>query len=144
MFKNLSLTLILFFAFIWLASCKNDSQEAATQLNQEIMAVHDEVMPKMADINRLKRQISQYKDAVPDDNAELKDSLINAILLLAKMEDNMNDWMSNYQYPQPELTIEQTLQYLKGQRDTVKQLGQDIYMTMEIAQNLLKNKGNEE
>ena len=78
------------------SACKSEDKEAETKLNQEIMKVHDEVMPKMGELNRMKRQLSAYKDAVPDDNAEMKDSLINAILILAKTEDNMNDWMAGY------------------------------------------------
>ena len=65
-------------------ACDNKDKEAETLLNQEIMKVHDEVMPKMGELNRMKRQIGAYKDAVSDDNAVMKDSLINAILLLSK------------------------------------------------------------
>ena len=82
-----------------LTACDNKDKEAETLLNQEIIKVHDEVMPKMGELNRMKRQIGAYKDAVSDDNAAMKDSLINAILLLSKTEDNKNDWMSGYKYP---------------------------------------------
>ena len=103
------------------------------------MKVHDEVMPKMGDINRMKRQLSAYKDEVPDDNAAIKDSLINAILLLAKTEDNMNDWMAGYKYPNPEMKHDDIMKYLKGQQDTIKQINDDVFMTIAIGNGLLKN-----
>lgn len=136
--KNASAFLICAF-FALMMACKSENKESESKLNQDIMAVHDDVMPKMGEINRLKRQLSQYKDAVPEENAEMKDSLINTILMLSKMEDNMNDWMGNYKYPNPDATHEQMLTYLTGQRDTVKQLSNDIYMSIAIANGFLKN-----
>lgn len=132
--------LLLAFGFVLsFSACKSENKEAETLLNQEIMKVHDEVMPKMGDINRMKRQLSAYKDEVPDDNAEMKDSLINAILLLAKTEDNMNDWMSGYKYPNPEMKHDDMMKYLKGQQDTIKQINDDVFMTIAIGNGLLKN-----
>ena len=125
--------------FTLFMSCKDENKESESKINQDIMAVHDDVMPKMAEVNRLKRKLSLYKDDVPEDNAEMKDSLINAILLLSKMEDNMNDWMGNYKYPNPDATHEELLKYLSGQRDTVKQLSNDIYLSIGIANGFLKN-----
>ena len=126
-------------ALLFSVACNSDDKAAESKINQEIMVVHDDVMPKMGEINRLKRQLNTYKDNVPDDNAELKDSLINAILMLAKMEDNMNDWMGNYKYPNPDAPHADMMKYLTGQRDTVKQLGNDIYMTLAIGKGLLGN-----
>ena len=120
--------------------CKNDDKEAETKINQEIMSVHDDIMPKMGNMNHLKMQLASYKDIVSDDNAALKDSLINGILMLSKMEDNMMDWMGNYKYPNPDATHEQNMTYLTGQRDSVKQLSNDIYMALAVANGLLQNK----
>ena len=121
------------------AACKSENKEAETLLNQEIMKVHDEVMPKMGEINRMKRQLGEYKDAVSDENAAMKDSLINAILLLAKTEDNMNDWMAGYKYPNPEMKHDEMMTYLKGQQDTIQQINNDVFMTIAIGNGLLKN-----
>lgn len=139
MIKSPFFVLLTLGFFLSFAACKSETKEAETLLNQEIMKVHDEVMPKMGDINRMKRQLSAYKDEVPDDNAEMKDSLINAILLLAKTEDNMNDWMAGYKYPNPEMKHDDMMKYLKGQQDTIKQINDDVFMTIAIGNGLLKN-----
>lgn len=133
-FVLLSLGFLLSFS-----ACKSENKESETLLNQEIMKVHDEVMPKMGDINRMKRQLGAYKDEVPDENAAMKDSLINVILLLAKTEDNMNDWMAGYKYPNPEMKHNDMMKYLKGQQDTIKQINNDVFMTLAIGNGLLKN-----
>lgn len=139
MIKSPFFVLLVLGFLLSFSACKSENKEAETLLNQEIMKVHDEVMPKMGDINRMKRQLSAYKDEVPDDNAAMKDSLINAILLLAKTEDNMNDWMAGYKYPNPEMKHDDIMKYLKGQQDTIKQINDDVFMTIAIGNGLLKN-----
>ena len=125
--------------FVFTLGCKNPAKENESKLNQDIMVVHNDIMPKMGEINRLKRQLGTYKDMVSEDNAEMKDSLINTILMLAKMEDNMNDWMGNYKYPNPDITHEEMVKYLTGQRDSVKLLSDDIYMSIAVAHGFLNN-----
>jgi hypothetical protein len=138
--KKIPFLLLLILGFILpFSACKNEDKEAETQLNQDIMKVHDEVMPKMGELNRMKRQLNAYKDAVPDDNAAMKDSLINAILIVAKTEDNMNDWMSGYKYPNPDMKHGDMMTYLKGKQDTIKQVNNDVFMTIAIVNGLLKN-----
>ena len=139
MIKNSFFVLLSFGFVLFFSACKSENKEAETLLNQEIMKVHDEVMPKMGEINRIKRQLGAYKDEVPDDNAAMKDSLINAILLLAKTEDNMNDWMSGYKYPNPEMKHDEMMKYLTGQQDTIKQINNEVFMTIAIGNGLLKN-----
>jgi hypothetical protein len=134
--KNLC-SLLLCALFFFTLGCKNTEKESETKLNQDIMVVHNEIMPKMGEINRLKRQLGNYKDMVSEDNAEMKDSLINTILMLAKMEDSMNDWMGNYKYPNPEITHPEMVKYLTGQRDSVKLLSDDIYMSIAVANGFL-------
>lgn len=134
--KNIC-SLLVCALFVFTLGCKNPDRESETKLNQDIMVVHDEIMPKMGEINRLKRQLGTYKDMVSEDNAEMKDSLINTILMLAKMEDSMNDWMGNYKYPNPDITHEEMVKYLTGQRDSVKILSDDIYMSIAVANGFL-------
>jgi hypothetical protein len=137
--KRTFLPLLLLGFILSFTACDNSDKEAESKLNQEIMKVHDEVMPKMSELNRMKRQIGAYKDAVPDDNAEMKDSLINAILMLAKTEDNMNDWMGSYKYPNPDIKHDEMMKYLKGKQDTIKQISNEVFMTIAIGNGLLKS-----
>jgi hypothetical protein len=132
---------VLVFCFLCALNigCNNDKKESESAINKDIMVVHEDIMPKMSEINRLKRQLGRYKDSVSDENAEMKDSLINTILMLSKMEDGMSDWMDHYKYPNPDITHDSMMKYLTGQRDTVKHLSDDIYMSIAIANGFLKN-----
>jgi hypothetical protein len=138
MIRN-QLVVLLSVLLICLFSCSDSDTVKHEKLHLEIMAVHDEVMPKQADLNRLKRQLKSYKDVVSDENADLKDSLINGILLLSKSEDMMTDWMANYNYPNDTLKSELMFKYLTAKKDSIKMIGENFNMSMTIAQGFLKN-----
>ena len=136
MIKNQLFTLAILLCAA-LTGCGNDDKEIETQLNEEVMVVHNEIMPKMGEASRLKRQLASFKQTVPDENAALKDSLINTILLLAKSEDMMSDWMANYKYPNPTAKHEDLVIYLKAQKDSIKQVSDAMYMSLAIAKGFL-------
>jgi hypothetical protein len=125
--------------FVFSVACGNNDKDSESKINKDIMAVHEDIMPKMGEINRIKRQLSRYKDSVSEDNAEMKDSLINTILMLSKTEDSMSDWMDHYKYPNPDVTHEEMIKYLTGQRDSIKLLSDDIYMSIAVANGFLKS-----
>jgi hypothetical protein len=138
MIKN-QLVVLLSILSLCLFSCGETDDDKLEKLHNEVMVVHNEVMPKMGELNRLKRQLKSYKDVVSDDNADLKDSLINGVLLLAKSEDLMTDWMAGYNYPDEKKTLEQMMQYLIAQKDSIKNVEESINMSLAIGQGFLKN-----
>jgi hypothetical protein len=138
MIKN-QLVVLLSILSLCLFSCGETDDDKLEKLHNEVMVVHNEVMPKMGELNRLKRQLKSYKDVVSDDNADLKDSLINGVLLIAKSEDLMTDWMAGYNYPDEKKTLEQMMQYLIAQKDSIKNVEESINMSLAIGQGFLKN-----
>jgi hypothetical protein len=138
MIRN-QLVVLLSVLSLCLFSCSDTEEDKLEKLHNEVMVVHDEVMPQKADLNRLKRQLKSYKDVISDENADLKDSLINGILLLSKSEDLMTDWMAGYDYPNEEVSTEQMTKYLIGQKDTIKYVQENFKMSIAIAQSFLKN-----
>jgi hypothetical protein len=137
MIKNQLVTL-LFMAFAVLTSCNNDDKITETKLHEQVMDVHNEIMPKMAEINRLKRQLISYNKTIPDDSVALRVSVLDAIKSLSKSEDLMSDWMSNYKYPNQEAKHEELIQYLKAQKDTITSVSNSMFMSLATAQGFLK------
>lgn len=78
-------------------SCRPKKITPQSQLHDSVMVIHDEVMPKMKDIyrlrKRLKKKVEQSKSS--SDIAEIK-SLIAA---LETADDTMMDWMAAYDKP---------------------------------------------
>ena len=137
MIKNQLFTLAILLCAA-LVGCGNDNKEIETKLNEEVMAVHNEVMPKMGEASRLKRQLDAFKKSIPDDSVTLKVSLIKTIMELSKSEDMMSDWMANYKYPNPAAKHEDLVLYLKAQKDSIKQVSDAMYMSLAIAKGFLK------
>jgi hypothetical protein len=138
-FKSFLGILIFASTLLGLVACGNDGNAEAEKINDEIMKSHDEAMHKMSEIERLKQNLKKYNDLTSDENVAQKDSIINTILILGKANDGMMDWMSNFKFPQNDLNKEQAIQYLKKQQDSVKMVSNDIFMSIAIANALLKN-----
>ena len=83
-------------------------------------------------------ELKSFKEIVPDENAALKDSLINTILLLSKSEDMMSDWMTHYKYPNAEMKHEEIMTYLTGQKDSIQIVSDNMYKSIAIANGFLK------
>ena len=132
---------VLFFIFFTASinSCSDNGKEEEQKAYDEVMNVHNDAMPKMAELQSLKRSLKAYKDIVPDEKFNQKDSLINGILLLSKANDNMMNWMANWKYPHPEFEHEQEMKYLIAQKDSIKAVSDDIYMGIAVATGLLNN-----
>ena len=92
------------FLFLSVTSCKQNSQPAEDTLVKQYMdgitEKHDIIMPKMATLNSLKRQIESHN------HGDAGDILAG----LSKAEEVMNNWMSKYQ-PNLEGTVEQKRKY---------------------------------
>jgi len=98
--------LSLFVAALLITACgdgtnaKNNTetvtQEFQSQLQSEVMAIHDEVMPKMSEINRISRALRTYLEENPDLEADQKESITKAVSSLDQSGEAMMDWMSTY------------------------------------------------
>lgn len=95
--------LILF--LLWLAACKEKSSDASghdTNLEHyedEVMKVHDDVMPKMSDIQRLSMKLRDIKSKAgitPEGEPVVIVGLDSTLHALRTAEQGMMDWMKNY------------------------------------------------
>ncbi|MCP3931036.1 MAG: hypothetical protein GY705_18285 [Bacteroidetes bacterium] len=124
--------LIFFLSIVALiTSCSTGTKEsgekaeaAQQKLWDEVMAVHDEVMPRMGEINRLKRQFSEYlgtTEVIPD---ELKSELTAVIGKLQAADEGMMNWMAGIKEKKPE-TLRATADHetiLAGLKDELKKV----------------------
>lgn len=60
-------------------------------LYNEVMKIHDDVMPKMQDISKLRRELRKRIPVVQDSSVVYSD-----ILYLNKADDAMMDWMAKF------------------------------------------------
>jgi hypothetical protein len=135
----------LFFVLILLGcSSKNDngqdSQNSNSSGNQalydEVMKVHDEVMPKMNDIYKLKEDLKKEIANAPDIVEEKRKEIESAILQLDAASESMMDWMRNFD-PLPDSSGEEKArQYLEEQKVKVDKVKETMLQAIENAKEL--------
>lgn len=74
----------------------SSSETAQAELQAEVMAIHDEVMPKMSEMNRIARNLRTYLEEHPDLPLEQKEPIEAAIASLDEAGEAMMDWMAAY------------------------------------------------
>ncbi len=135
--KNLLMIASLLFVF----GCQINRSEINEEkiLRDEIYAIHDEAMPKTAEIHRLKRQLKK----IPDQNipSEIeKKQILETIVLLEKADDSMMSWMSSFKEPaklRKAKSHAEIMVYLNEEKNKISQVRTDMYESIEKARALL-------
>lgn len=117
--------IILLLSILLLTSCKKEFASPEIQKAYEsVMEVHDEVMPEITTIQKLKRQIKK-QDAKDKEAMDLIKQLENA-------DDGMMDWMSDFKLDQ-KATKEQQLVYLNSEQTKIDKVSYDMKNSIENA-----------
>jgi hypothetical protein len=117
---------------------------AIADVEKQIMAVHDSVMPAMSDLMRLRKQINQQLtelDAKPASKelTQRKEQGRNLTAELTKAEEGMMDWMHQYNGDTLKtLSEDKALDYLKDQHQKVNAMSQLMRKSITDAQTYLK------
>lgn len=120
---------------------ENSVTEIENNLWDEVMVVHDEVMPKMSAINKLTGRI---KDQLQN-NEELEENLkakMEVILQdLQKSDEGMWDWMHNLKQLgklRESLDHQGIVDYLKEEKVKIAKVKEDMLTSIEKGQALIK------
>ena len=136
---------ILFLPFLTLFvlfSCKPAEKPADTSndpkaLEDQLMAIHDEVMPKLTDMQTLSADLRKIKSAIPE-NSEGKivspDGLDQNIESLRLAEQGMWDWMKQYHDQRDSVPAEQLKPFLDHQMELLKSVETGVNTSIANAQ----------
>ncbi len=144
--------LLYILALIALVSCGKSGEhqhDAATDTAQtdnpnkvlldQIMDIHDEVMPKMQDLYNLKQSL-QEKAGVAGISAEEKKSLESMMATLDSANSAMMDWMHNFQPLPDSADQEKAREYLESEMERVMKVRELTNETIEKAKSLSTKK----
>jgi len=95
----------------------------------EVVAIHDEVMPKMSTMHKLKKKLRKV------DGAETTD-VIKLIAQLDAADEGMMQWMADFSPPEDK-TARKT--YLEGQLISVTKMANDINTAIADAEGYLSS-----
>lgn len=113
-----------------------EQQEAAWA---KMMEVHDAVMPKMADMNRVSRELKALAEGL-EDKTQLE-LINNAVENLEAASEGMMAWMGELKQPKKlreEKSHEEIMNYLNAETEEITQVQEDMLSSLEQGQTLLK------
>ena len=114
-----------FVLLILLSACKqNKTASPADILHDEVMVIHDKVMPEMKTIHNLKKELEALK--TPE-----TDSLIMArVSELNQSDEAMMAWMDNFSEPDGE---EAKVTYLQEEKKKITEVNDAVFRSIEKA-----------
>lgn len=109
-------------------------EESGNQaLYDEVMKLHDEVMPKMDDIFRIKEELKNKIANTPDMVEEKKQEIESTISKLDSASEGMMVWMRNFNPLPDSLGEQQAKEYLENEMEKVKKVKEDVLEALENA-----------
>ncbi|MCK5705281.1 MAG: hypothetical protein KAI29_29225 [Cyclobacteriaceae bacterium] len=119
------------------ASCEN----AKDRLYKQVMAVHDEIMPKMGAIMKYKKQLNKKIDTLieegNDANADKIAELTQAIADLDNSHEEMMNWMREFDNDFEGMVNEEVMEYLNNQKDKIENVGKVANSALSNAEKIL-------
>ena len=111
----------------------NEGDSPNQALYNQVMDIHDEVMPKMEDLYKSKKELIDKIAATPDMAADKKKELENMISALDSANNAMMDWMHNFN-PRPDSTDQEAArEYLETEMERIKKVRDLTNETLEKA-----------
>lgn len=129
-------------------ACSSEKKTALSereQLYQEVMEIHDAVMPKMSDINRVKRKLSEL---IATDSTLTEDEKIlmtNGIAALITAETGMTGWMRAFEVPKAGDPDNKVIEYLNNEKQKISQVSEMMLNSLKKGEEILNQleKGQE-
>ncbi len=119
------------------SSCTQKKQDA---IRDELMAIHDDVMPKMGELSTLAGQLKQIiaTDSTLTETERTK--IESAITRMALAEEGMMDWMATFRQPEMlrgKMENEAILQYLEAEKQKINDVSAQIRSGIEDGKQLI-------
>lgn len=111
-------------------------------IEAEVLRIHDEVMPKMTDIQHLASQLRERKTTAPKDdsgNPIWPDGLDNNLTRLKQAESVMVDWMKQYSDQRAKVTEPNAEAFYKAELEKIKQVREFMLKALDEANQWVAN-----
>ena len=153
--QNYGVLLCLFIGFFFAcqgggskaASAGNfsDEQKQAQQaLWDDLMAVHDGIMPKISQIHKLSRQLRNHAETAENLSPEVMEKILATVETLDQADEGMFSWMNNLRQLKPLQDTEKhedILTYLKKEQATIAEVKRNMLNSIEKGTLLVEELG---
>lgn len=133
---------LIFSLVLVFQSCGPSQKDLNADRRAEVIAVHDEVMPKMGQLKSFEKKALQRAEALAAmdsvDSAKVQE-MKNLASELDQAYEAMFVWMRQYETEDGERTPEEVKAYLEGQMVSVTEVNQLMKAALTKADSLLNN-----
>jgi hypothetical protein len=135
--------LVVIFLSLVLFSCAGGNkktedvsrQNYLKEVKNEVMDLHDEVMPLMGEMSSVRRKLVAQANELDEAN-EQKQLLMEAAKRIEVAEDLMMDWMRNYEVDFGD-TIEEKISYQEEQRGKMSAVAIEMKEVLKVGKELV-------
>jgi hypothetical protein len=127
--------------FFFLSACVTDKKETNEILKKEVIAIHDEVMPKMDELKKLKKDILQKSSKLSEDSLAMSGEIQKLTAISADLDsafEGMFVWMRQFKSTYEEMTQDEIETYLLDQRIKVQEVNDEIKASIAAAKTELE------
>lgn len=117
--------LFLLFSLIGFIGC-NEGNDEVKKLEDEVMAVHDEVMPKITDLFSAKKELE-----IALKNGADSVTVFSLLKDLDSADESMQMWMEEYEMPDESLDKALKLSYLNEEKGKITKVKESILASIE-------------
>jgi hypothetical protein len=138
----MKINIIIFALLPILFACDSSKKEQET-LNAEVLAVHDEVMPKIGELEKVARKLNNLADSLSVDSTQA--TLIRMLQIQSAEVKNANEsmmvWMRQYdsEYASKVESHKEVMKYFNDQLVKVTKVKEDMNGALEAGRDLLLN-----
>ena len=127
----------LLFAALLLA-CGPSKQSEIKEIKNQAIEIHDEVMPLMGDLRRVRKDLMLMADSIVTSDSLKASALGELATDIADANEGMMQWMRSFE-PEFEGTDEEVIQYFKDQKASIEKVKEDMLESLESGQKALEN-----
>lgn len=131
---------LLSFILVVFTSCNSDKKEQQALFDQ-VMLVHDEVMPEMGSLRALSSELSQKADSLAQDSLVDNTSQVNEMRTLSKnlkdANESMMEWMRQFEQVEEGTPHGEVIQYLTEQHKSIQKVRDDMLNSKSEAEKYL-------
>ncbi len=135
----LSLSALLF------VSCGNKKEKSeAEELQKVVEAVHDETMAKMGKLRYYQDTLTTLIRELNVDSNGVDSALVarytEVLIKVNEADDEMMDWMRNYNPRSSEMTKEDRIKYLNSEKEKIEEVQKKMDQAIEKAAAIIEKK----
>ncbi len=127
----------LLFITLFLA-CGPSRQDEIKEIKNQAIEVHDEVMPLMGDLRRVRKELMLMADSTVSIDSLKAETLTAAVTNIANANESMMQWMREFE-PEFEGTDEEVIKYFKDQKVAIEKVKEDMLSSLEKGKELLED-----